>query len=331
MAVRLCAAFLLLISSHVAFGFQAAAAVESGEFEFVPGPHESDLPKHFQLAQQKFAFELTAQPTSAQAYSIAALTFPSPVKTPHVNNNTVHCEYFKPLAEGKHPAVIVLHILGGDFQLSRLFCRSLAQRGTAALFLKMPYYGPRRQPDVPARMVSTDPDETIRGMTQAILDIRCGASWLSSQPEVDGNRLGIMGISLGGITSALAATAEPRFSRVCLLLAGGDISQVAWESKELEKLRSKWVAGGGTKESLAQLIKVVDPVTYAKKVPGREVLMLNASHDEVIPKVCTESLWKAFGEPEIYWWDAGHYSALRFIFDGLARTCRFFDGENWKS
>jgi dienelactone hydrolase len=289
------------------------------------------LPKHFQLARQKFAFELTPQPTSAQAYSIAALTFPSPVKTPHVNNNTVHCEYFKPLAEGKHPAVIVLHILGGDFQLSRLFCRSLAQRGTAALFLKMPYYGPRRQPDVPARMVSTDPDETIRGMTQAILDIRCGASWLSSQPEVDGDRLGIMGISLGGITSALAATAEPRFSRVCLLLAGGDISQVAWESKELEKLRSKWVAGGGTKESLAELIKVVDPVTYAKKVPGRKVLMLNASHDEVIPKVCTESLWKAFGEPEIYWWDAGHYSALRFIFDGIARTCRFFDGENWKS
>ena len=62
------------------------------------------------------------------------MTFPSPVVTPHANNNTVHCEYFRPLAAGKHPGVIVLHILGGDFDLARLFCRSLAHRGTAALF-----------------------------------------------------------------------------------------------------------------------------------------------------------------------------------------------------
>ena len=57
---------------------------------------------------------------------------------------------------------------------------------------------------------------------------------------------------------------------------------------------------------------------------GRKILMLNASHDEVIPKVCTEALWHAFGEPEIVWLDAGHYSAMRFIFDGLTRVTKFF-------
>jgi hypothetical protein len=52
--------------------------------------------------------------------------------------------------------------------------------------------------------------------------------------------------------------------------------------------------------------------------------MLNASHDEVIPKACTESLWRAFGEPPIVWYDAGHYTAARFMFDGIARVTKFF-------
>ena len=122
-------------------------------------------------------------------------------------NNTVHCEFFRPLAPGKHPGVVVLHILGGDFDLSRLFCRSLASRNVAALFVKMPHYGPRREPGSTARMVSLDPRETVRGMTQAVLDVRRAAAWLGAQESVDPEQLGIMGISLGGITSALAATA----------------------------------------------------------------------------------------------------------------------------
>ena len=32
---------------------------------------------------------------------ISLVTFPSPVETPHPANNTVHCEYFRPLAAGR--------------------------------------------------------------------------------------------------------------------------------------------------------------------------------------------------------------------------------------
>jgi hypothetical protein len=57
--------------------------------------------------------------------------------------------------------------------------------------------------------------------------------------------------------------------------------------------------------------------------------MLNASHDEVIPKKCTESLWQAFGRPEIHWYDAGHYSAMWHIADAMAKVTEFFqpDGQ----
>lgn len=302
----------------------AARQVRRGEVRFEPAAGEDSLPEFFRLKEHTFAFQQEPIPTVSRAMEISAVTFPSPVETPHPANNTVHCEYFRPLVEGKRPAVVVLHILGGDFDLSRLFCRRLAHEGVAALFVKLPYYGPRRQPGVAARMVSQDPRETVAGMKQAVLDIRRGAAWLAAQEEVDPGQLGVFGISLGGITAALAATAEPRFQRICLMLAGGDVAQVSWSSPELAGLREKWLAGGGTKEEFFDLLKTVDPVTYGRNVHGRKILMLNASHDDVIPRACTESLWRAFGQPDIVWLDAGHYTAIRFLFDGMARVATFF-------
>jgi cephalosporin-C deacetylase-like acetyl esterase len=161
-------------------------------------------------------------------------------------------------------------------------------------------------------------------MTQAILDIRQAVAWLAARDEVDADQLGVFGISLGGITGALALTAEPRLKNGCLVLAGGGMGQLAWESKELEEVRQTWLSRGGRKEDFFELMKLIDPVTYAAPVEGRRILMLNASADEVIPKACTESLWRALGQPPIVWYDGGHYSVARHLLDAMKRTQDFF-------
>lgn len=312
----------LMIYAHVVRG--AELSVRRGEVEFTPAANEAELPEQFRLEARRFAFEQTPIRTVSRKISISDVRFPSPVRTPHENNNTVHCEYFRPAAPGKYPGVIVLHILGGDFDLARLFARNLAHKGVGALFLKMPYYGPRAQPGVDQRMVALDPEVTVAGMRQAVLDIRCARAWLAAQEEIDGTNTGVFGISLGGITAGLAASAEPRLNHVCMMLAGGDIGQVTWQNPEMAKARDYWLNKGGTRESFCEILEQIDPAHYAKPLPGRRILMLNASHDEVIPPVCTDALWKAFGKPEIHWYDAGHYSALRYIDDGMIRVTNFF-------
>lgn len=302
----------------------ASPDIVRGAVRFAPSADEADLAEPFRLDAHGFEFIQTRLPDPSKTIDVSEVTFPTPKPTPHPNNNTVYCEYFRPSTPGKHPGVVVLHILGGDFPLSRVFCRSLAHAGVAALFVKMPYYGPRRQPDSSARMVSIDPHETRRGMIQAVLDVRQAVAWLGSRSEVDDRRLGIMGISLGGITAALAASAEPRLSNVCLVLAGGGIGEVDWNSPHLAKVRDRWLAHGGAQEAFFEVLKSVDPVTYAARVRGRRILMLNADQDEIIPKACTDALWRALGEPEIVWWRAGHISAARYIFQGIDRVDRFF-------
>ena len=194
---------------------------------------EIEIAERFRLTPHQFDWQSQRLETITDHFEVWNVTFPSPVTTSEELNNTVHCEYYRTRLSGQRPAVVVLHILGGDFALSRLFCNALAQHGVHALFVKMPYYGPRRTPMSSRRMISLDPRETAEGMTQAVLDIRRATAWLGAREEVDGERLGIFGISLGGITGALAATAEPRLNNVCLLLAGGDISQLAWERPKL--------------------------------------------------------------------------------------------------
>ncbi len=342
--ILLAALLTLLAASAVWAENGAENAVRRGEVSFSPASSEESTPERFRLAAHRFAFEQTAAETVADKIEISTVTFPSPVETPHKNNNTVHCEYFRPVSTagvpvltagapvkpGKYPAVVILHILGGDFDLCRLFGRTFAHHGVCALFLKLPYYGPRSEPGVRSRMVTIDPRETAEGMRQGVLDIRRAAAWLSAQEEVDENRLGIFGISLGGITAALAATAEPRFTSAALMLAGGDIGAVSWDINEREAVRARefWLSQGKTREEFIALLKPIDPVQYGEKMRGRRVLMINASFDEVIPKVCTESLWKSFGEPKIVWFDCGHYSAARFMFDALASVTEFFNEQS---
>ena len=295
-----------------------------GVVRFDPTDEETLVAEPFRLDRHEFLFHEQPLGEISKTVVFSRVTFPSPVTTPHEANNTVHCEYFRPLTDEKVPGVVVLHILGGDFALSRLFCNSLAHHGTAALFLKMPYYGPRRQANVSRRMISRDPRQTVEGMTQAILDIRRAAAWLESRDEVDDEQLGVFGISLGGITAALALTAEPRFDNGCFMLAGGDFGQIAWESPEMKGVREHWTAAGGTRASLAELLARVDPVTYADRAKGRRILMLNATDDEVIPKACTLSLWESFGRPEIDWYSGTHYTVALHLLTGLARVSRFF-------
>ncbi|MCA9266556.1 MAG: prolyl oligopeptidase family serine peptidase [Planctomycetales bacterium] len=173
-------------------------------------------------------------------------------------------------------------------------------------------------------MVSHDVSQTVEAMTQAVQDIRCAAAWLAAQPEVDTTQLGITGISLGGIVSALVAEAEPRIGNVLPVLAGGKFGATAWESDELRGSREFWESQGLTADKLAEMVRDVDPVTHAQNLRGRRMLMINAKRDRVIPPHCAEALWSAAGKPPIIWWNTTHYSAAWRLPEGISRMVQFF-------
>ena len=114
-------------------------------------------------------------------------------------------------------------------------------------------------------------------------------------------------------------------------MAGGDIGAAGWDSPAARPVREKWLAAGGTRDEFVEILRAVDPVADPPAAAEKRILMLNASDDEVIPRACTVSLWKAFGEPEIQWYSGGHISVMRHLFS----ACCASDGslrrnEAWK-
>jgi dienelactone hydrolase len=303
------------------------SSAERGEVAFRPGPQEASVPKRFRLEPAVFSYELSPV-LSTPRYTVARLRFPSPIETTDPENNVVHAEYFAPQALGsKRPGVIVLHILGADFPLSRYVAARLADRGVAALFVKLPYYGERQPPSgglSTKRFLSSDIERTVTAMRQGICDVRRALCWLASRPEIDPERLGITGISLGGIISALATAVDPRICQGAFLMAGGDLSTILWTMPEGAKFRAWWLGSGRTLGDLKLLTEPFDPVNYAQGLAGKRMLIIAGKVDEVVPPQSTIRLWEAAGRPAIVWYDCGHYSSVGFLLPGVRRTVEFF-------
>ncbi len=299
-----------------------------GTIEFRPAASEVTVPELFRLRAAQFDYHL--EPTLETArYSVARLRFPSPIETTEVVNNTVHAEYFQPKGEGAHPAVVVLHILGADFALSRYMAARLADRGVAALFLKLPYYGERRPASFvrdPKRIRAEDIERSVTAMRQGVCDVRRAAIWLSKRPEVDPRRLGATGISLGGIVSSIVVAVDPEIRQGAFLLAGGDLASILWTMPEARNFRARWVESGRTLDELRTLSRPYDPLTYASGLRGKRVFMMAGNVDEVIPPASARALWEAAGRPSIQWYDCGHYSAAGFLLPGIRQTVDFFAG-----
>ena len=310
--------------SHVAWFALALLPppIMTGHTTFRPSPAEVDVPPAFRMAESTFPYETQLLRTTPR-YTVEAVRFPSPVTTADIENNTVHAEYFRPSTPGKRPAVVVLHILGADFALSRYLAARLADRGVAALFVKLPYYGERR-PVGDKRFLSPDMERSLTAMRQGVLDVRRASGWLAGRPEGDANRLGVTGISLGGIVSSLAAAVDPNIREAAVLLAGGDLHEILWTMPEGAKYRKLWTDAGRTKDDLRAVTAPFDPITYADRLRGKRVMMLAGNVDEVIPPASARALWRAAGEPPIAWLDCGHYSAAGFLLPAVRRMVEFF-------
>ena len=283
--------------------------------------------------QTGFNYQITLD-SQHDNYRLYRLSYPSPVDTRTPQNNVVPAELYMPkgITPGSRPrpAVICLHILGGGFELARLQCSTLAARGIPALWFKLPYYA-ERAPKEGTSAVAARPREFSGSMWQAVLDVRRTIDVLASRSEVDAQKIGLMGVSLGGILAATAAGDDARVFRTVLLLAGGDLLSIVRSAGETHKLNeSMRQLSPSDREQVEQAIRKVDPLEHAAGLRARaqagRVLMLNAAEDEVIPRSCTQQLAAALGiEDRVVWFQGlGHYTALKELPKVLTTSVDFF-------
>lgn len=267
-------------------------------------------------------------------HRVYRLVYPSSVRTDLESNNTIPAEYYLPhgIAPGdpRRPAVICLHILGGDFELVRLLCAVFADRGVPAIMFKLPYYGERSDRST-YHLLRNDAGVFAQALDQGTADVERTFHLLASRPEIDPERIGVSGISLGAIVGATSVGRLPKVWRAGLLLGGGDLAAIIHHSREtrgLSEFIRKQPPEGQAR--IEQAIAELDPLRYGERLQelgqaGR-LLMINASDDEVIPRACTDRLAEAAGiADQVVWLDGlAHYTAMAALPSIVQQLGEFF-------
>lgn len=210
----------------------------------------------------------------------------------NVANRTAYARLFLGPARPPRPAVIAVHgyMQGGHWLVEEMRwpITGFLRRGLDVALPVLPAHGPRAgnrrgAPNFP----SADPRLTNEGFRQAVIDIVSLAHWLK---ERGAPHVGIMGISLGGYTSALVATVSRAIDFVMPMIPLASVADFA---------RAQGRLGVGPSaiaqhEALERANWVASPLARPLRISPSRALVVAAEHDRITPVSHAERIARHF-------------------------------------
>ena len=266
--------------------------------------------------------EILASSTPVNLRRVRDVQLPSELSSGDAVNDTIYFRWYEArgLVSGPAPAVILLHPLGrGDQSPMHEYARYLARRGISAAVMTLPFHGRRlaKGDGSLKHFINPDADQVVSTLQQSVSDARTVVSWMSTQANVDPEKIGGIGISIGAIVLHLVMGQDARVKAGVAALGGGALAE-SYRNSPLAQSKFLFRLFGNlgdfhqvTEDSFKRL-DPVDPVTFAGQNQPRRVLMIEAARDIVITPKSAETLWAALGKPPIQWVDANHFSLISF-------------------
>ncbi|MCM8829944.1 MAG: alpha/beta hydrolase family protein [Candidatus Omnitrophica bacterium] len=271
-------------------------------------------------------------------YTKGILSFPSAFTSGDILNDTVSVDIFQPRGKENWPAVILLHSLRENRNgPTEWLAKKLVKNGFGAYLLHLPYHinragGKNRNGSL---FITADVNHSVNAYRQSVIDIMTLCDWLEKREEV--TSIGITGLSLGAIILNTVMGIDNRIKAGVSILGGGNIHYIFTRSvvtlplviygifhglkiRDYKKVSKDYVRYLREVRKTDDIEKVpcpwlwflLDPLTYAHLNQPRNVLMVNARFDLIIPYRAALQLWEALGRPEIIWLPSTHITATFF-------------------
>ena len=191
--------------------------------------------------------------------------------------------------------------------------------GLNVAFLTLPFHGRRNPgPSTAPPMPSADALDTVHGLTQAVWDVRQLLAHLRSRTS---QPIGLMGLSLGGLVAATAASIDEPHA-VLLLVPAIDLPGLAADAMRAEP-------DGSTEADLlvraTPLFAPVSPLQLTPKVPIERRFILAGTLDRFArPGGQAVALWRHWDQPQLHWYHGGHVSVfwVRGVQDAIDANLR---------
>ena len=302
---------------------------------FNPFNYENKMPS-FNIQQRR-------QNTHWRHYDI---DFPIAFPGIFQESNTAYGEYLR--TDGLHKAPLIILIHGwGDHSIIPLhfLARKLTRTGLHCLLLYLPFHTKRLPMEMKKRSPNFTQEEWFDGYRISITDVRQVIDWAKTREEIDGDKIAVIGLSLGAFVGSIAMGVDDRIKAGILIVSGGNSAKIQqhsrfakfrkqyrFEQKDYEDYQSSYdeylkdvVKEGWENVQPVRQSFLIDPLTYAYRLKRRPVLMLNARWDEFIPRETTLDLHEAYGDCEINWFPTSHASIWLFYLSIARRINRFLN------
>ncbi len=238
--------------------------------------------------------------------------------------------FYRPRTDERvsRPGVLVLPVLYDRFGLaSGTLARYLAEQGFTALELRS---GPSFLEHVRVTRDGSGPtSEDVE--IEMIRDGRRALDWLCSQPGVDGNHLGIIGISHGAMIAPCVMAAESRLHAGVFCMGGAHEAMIVARSREpsVRRFRERIMRAHGltNPDDLLRLPQALasrtEPMRYAPGVDPRSVLLFKTRLDRAVVPEAQDKLWEALGRPRRITLPLGHLGFGLAFYYAARRTAEF--------
>ena len=195
-------------------------------------------------------------------------------------------------ATGELPAVVFLHGAGGNREEQLGTAVKLAKRGAVALTITAPS-GAKTPP------AGATGEELVRWQGGTIADDAIAArrafDVLAEDDQVDADRLGLVGWSMGGRLAALVAGVDDRV-RATVLMSAGAAPVDAYVEGAPAELRSV----------VREVLEPIDPLTRIDDAKGA-VLVQAGRNDSIVPRAALEAVIAAAPKgTKVEWYPTDH-------------------------
>jgi dienelactone hydrolase len=180
-------------------------------------------------------------------------------------------------------------------------------------------------------------DQMTERFVSTVIDIRRVVDWAQTQPDVDPERIALIGFSMGALVASVALANEPRLAAGVLVMGGAGLHEIlAACDHEIEDARERilkqldWSLEQ-FKRGLQEKLAGINPAHLVGMADPSRVLIIEAAKDSCVPKSARDRLWHAFGRPERIAYLYDHRTAfLAMTFLGgyslQRQVYRFLDG-----